>query len=244
MMIAKLINKTLKLLLVSILLGACEEKVVDQFEDASSLYFYRNMYAANNMGIIQYDSIDYSFFLAGSIQETEIWLQVNLTGNISTEEREFSIVQTNVNEVGAAVAGTHYIAFDDERMKPYMSLPANATSTMIPIILTRTGTMDDNSFKLALAIEPNENFVEGIKEGNIGSQSFIINVTAEVMQPVTWDRNYDYTFGTWGEEKMKFLVTISHNLFHQLYHHRINRIHPESHLLNMWMLSSLRPMSA
>ena len=84
-MIAKLINKTLKLLLVSILLGACEEKVVDQFEDASSLYFYRNMYTANNMGIIQYDSIDYSFFLAGSIQETEIWLQVNLTGNISTE---------------------------------------------------------------------------------------------------------------------------------------------------------------
>ena len=206
MMIAKLINKTLKLLLVSILLGACEEKVVDQIEDASTLYFYRNMYTANNMGIIQYDSIDYSFFLAGSIQETEIWLQVNLTGNISTEEREFSIVQTNVNEVGAAVAGTHYIAFDDERMKPYMSLPANATSTMIPIILTRTGTMDDNSFKLALAIEPNENFVEGIKEGNIGSQSFIINVTAEVMQPVTWDRNYDYTFGTWGEEKMKFLI--------------------------------------
>ena len=207
MMIAKIINKTVKLLFASMLFVACEEKVVNQFEDASSLYFYRDMYTANDMGVIQYDSIDYSFFLAGSVQETEIWLQINLTGDISTEEREFSITQTNADEVGAAVSGTHYVAFDDERMKPYMTLPANATSTMIPIILTRTASMDDNSFRLALAIEPNENFVEGIKEGNVGSQSFIINVTAKVMQPVTWDSNYDYTFGTWGEEKMKFVLT-------------------------------------
>ena len=67
------------------LITGCEEKVVEKFDDNASLYFYRDMYTANNQGVLQYDSIDYSFFLAGSAQETEIWLQVELTGKCPTK---------------------------------------------------------------------------------------------------------------------------------------------------------------
>ncbi len=196
----------LSLLATGILMISCDEKVVEKFDDDASLYFYRDMYTANNMGIVQYDSIDYSFFLAGSAQEAEIWLQVNLTGNVADVARSFSIEQTNVGETGAAVAGTHYVSFDDPRMAEYLTLPAQATSTMVPIILTRTASMDENSFRLVVALKPNDHFVEGIKQGTKGQQSFIINVTAEAIKPLTWDRNYDYAFGDWGKVKMGFLI--------------------------------------
>lgn len=205
-MIHKIITYVAVLFLASVILSGCEEKVVYKFDDDASLYFYRDRYTANEKGVLQYDSIDYSFFLAGSAQQTEIWLQLNLTGNISDAPRSFTIVQTNADEEGAAVAGVHYVAFDDSRMKEQLILPANTTRVMIPIILTRTESMDDHSFRLALAIAPNDHFVEGIKQGNYGQHSFVINVTAEALKPVSWDRNYDYCFGTWGKVKMGFLI--------------------------------------
>ncbi|MDE7073829.1 MAG: DUF4843 domain-containing protein [Odoribacter sp.] len=205
-MIHKIITYIAVLFLASVILTGCEEKVVHKFDDDASLYFYRDRYTANSKGVLQYDSIGYSFFLAGSAQQTEIWLQLNLTGNVSDAPRSFSLVQTNVDEEGAAVAGVHYVPFDDARIKEQLVLPAHATMVTIPVILTRTESMDDHSFRLALAIAPNDHFVEGIKQGNYGQHSFVINVTAEAIQPPTWDSNYGYTFGTWGKVKMGFLI--------------------------------------
>ena len=201
-MIHKIITYVVLLFTAGMLITGCEEKVVEKFDDNASLYFYRDMYTANKQGVLQYDSIDYSFFLAGSAQETEIWLQVELTGKVSDEARPFTIVQTNAGDPGAAVAGTHYVAFDDPRITKYMILPAKATTVLIPVILTRTASMDEQNFRLVLTLEPNAHFVAGIKQGNKGQQSFIINVTAEAIQPPTWDRNYNYAFGTWGKVKV------------------------------------------
>lgn len=205
-MINNIIKYTICYLAVTFVFISCEEKVTERFSGDSSLYFYRDMYSANEAGVMQNDSIDYSFFLAGSEQETTIWLQVNLTGNVVDYDREILIRQTNLDEVNAAIAGTHYVDFNDQRVSEYMFLPANKTSTLIPVILTRTTTMDDLSFRLVLSILPNQDFTQGIEEDTEGQSSFIINITAKVMKPVTWDRNYDYAFGTWGEEKMKFLI--------------------------------------
>ncbi len=202
----KIITYATFLFAAGIMLYGCEEKVVNKFDENSSLYFYRDKYTANAKGLIQYDSIDYSFFLAGSAQEAEIWLQVNLTGNMAGVPRPFSIVQTNTEEPGAALAGIHYVAFDDPRMAEYLQFPPQATTTLLPVILTRHSSMSDRTFRLVLSIQPNGNFAEGIKQGEEGQQTFVINITAEAIKPVTWDRNYDYAFGNWGKEKMRFLI--------------------------------------
>ncbi len=205
-MIHKIITYIALLFTAGVLITGCEEKVVEKFDDNASLYFYRDMYTTNNQGVLQYDSIDYSFFLTGSAQETEIWLQVELTGKVSDEARPFTIVQTNAGAPGAAVAGTHYVAFDDPRITKYTILPAKATTVLFPVILTRTASMDEQNFRLVLALEPNPHFVAGIKQGNKGQQSFVINVTPEAIQPPTWDRHYNYAFGDWGKVKMGFLI--------------------------------------
>lgn len=205
-MVQKIITYAALLFTAGIITYGCEEKVVNKFDEDSSLYFYRDKYTANAKGFLQYDSIDYSFFLAGSAQETEIWLQVNLTGNMAGVPRPFSIVQTNAEERGAALAGVHYVAFDDPRMAAYLAFPPQATTTWIPIILTRHSSMDDRTFRLVLSIRPNGHFAEGIKQGEKGQQTFVINVTAEAIKPATWDRNYDYAFGNWGKIKMRFLI--------------------------------------
>ena len=202
----KIIKYGLLLLMAGAIFTACEEKVVYKFDDAPSLYFYRNQYTANSEGVMQYDSIGYSFFLAGSAQETEIWLQVDLTGKPSAQDRKITITQSNAGEPGAAVAGTHYVAFDDARIAEYMVMPANATSTVIPLILTRTTSMDTEEYRIVMEITANDNFTQGTKQWSGGQRSFIVNVTAKISKPIAWDRNYDNTFGEWGAEKMRFLI--------------------------------------
>ena len=107
---------------------ACQENEISTFDNESSLFFFRDIYNNNSKGTPQLDSTSYSFFLAGSIQIDTVWLDVLLTGSPSAQDRPFRIVQSNVGEPGAAVAGTHYVAFDDPEMVKRMVMPANKVS--------------------------------------------------------------------------------------------------------------------
>ena len=121
---------------------ACQENEISTFDNESSLFFFRDIYNNNSKGTPQLDSTSYSFFLAGSIQVDTVWLDVLLTGSPSAQDRPFRIVQSNVGEPGAAVAGTHYVAFDDPEMVKRMVMPANKVSVALPVIMTRTPQMD------------------------------------------------------------------------------------------------------
>jgi hypothetical protein len=197
----KIIKYGLYLLFAGFIFAACEEKVVDKFEDASSLFFFRG--DKNAMGLAQNDSISYSFFLAESSAKTDVvWVDVRLTGMPSDQARRLPIVQLNVGEPGSAIAGTHYVAFDDPRMTEYMVFPANKISTTIPVTVIRTSEMNTSEFRLDLGITSNEYFVAGIK----GRTAYTIKITAMAVKPAGWDRYYDTAFGPWGQEKMRFII--------------------------------------
>ena len=188
----------------ALLLTACEEQILNKFEDASSLYFYRG--ASNSKGAIQRDSVDYSFFLAGSRTVDTVWVDVRLTGALVDQARPLPIVQTNGEGVNAAVAGRDYEAFDTPEMAARMVMPANRTSVAIPVIVKRTASMDNSEFRLDLAITSNGHFTEGIP----GQQAYTIKITAMASQPAMWENTaangYFQTFGEWGQVKMWFLI--------------------------------------
>lgn len=143
---------------------ACQENEISTFDNESSLFFFRDIYNNNSKGTPQLDSTSYSFFLAGSIQVDTVWLDVLLTGSPSDQDRPFRIVQSNVGEPGGAVAGTHYVAFDDPEMVKRMVMPANKVSVALPVIMTRTPQMDTEEYRLDMEILPNEYFIQGIKD--------------------------------------------------------------------------------
>jgi hypothetical protein len=178
--------------LLALALAACEEKVVSQFDDTPSLFFYRSIYTDPLN-----DSTSYSFFLApsGTIVDTA-WLDVRLTGIPTGQDRPLPFVQLNAGDSMAAVVGTHYAL----PANPVM--PAGAVSVNVPVTVKRVSEMDTREFRLELGFTANEHFVAGIKE----QATYLVKITAMAVKPAGWDYLFDATFGQWTRGKMRFLI--------------------------------------
>jgi hypothetical protein len=193
---------TFLLILSALLLGSCQEKVVNKFESDNSLFFFRG--SSNSKGLAQIDSLSYSFFLAGSAVEDTTWLDVYLTGFPSDRDRTIPLVQTNAGQPGAAVEGIHYVPFNDPGMVSKLILPANKVWVSIPIVIKRTSEMDTQEFRLDMSITSNEFFVTGIKDRT----DYTLKITALAVKPALWDNLNSFLsiFGTWGQVKMRFII--------------------------------------
>ncbi len=199
----KTIKYSFLLLALAVMSAACQEKMVNKFDSESSLFFFRG--TSNSKGDPQQDSVSFSFFLSeNSVVEEIIWVDVQLTGMPSDKDRPLPIVQTNVGQPGAAVAGTHYVAFNDPSIATQIVMPANKVSVAIPVKVKRTPEMNTAEFRLDLAITTNDYFIAGIKDRT----SYTIKITAQAVKPALWDvaNSYLSIFGPWGQEKMKFII--------------------------------------
>ena len=210
----KVIKYSFSLLAFVLLLASCQEKVVNLFDEESSLFFFNG--AKNSKGTPQVDSVSYSFFLAKSttLQDT-VWVDVQLTGLPSDKDRVLPIVQTNIGQPGAAIAGTHFVAFTDPKVASRMIMPANKVSVAIPIIVKRTAEMNTAEFRLSLAITTNDYFVAGIKDRT----NYVVKITAMAVKPALWDvaNSYLSIFGPWGQVKMKFIIDyVEYSYFDQV----------------------------
>jgi hypothetical protein len=189
------------LLVTGLIFSGCEEQIVNQFDTESSLFFYNGNY--NLAGEDQVESYSYSFFYTGStVTQDTVWVDIRLTGFPSDRDRDISLVQFNADSTDAAIAGTHYVAFDDPTMKEKLIMPANNISVLIPIIINKTEDMETNEFTLDFGFEANDYFVDGLEE----LSTFTVTMTAMAVKPPAWDYYYDLAFGEWGQAKMKFLI--------------------------------------
>ncbi|MDR1274576.1 MAG: DUF4843 domain-containing protein [Odoribacteraceae bacterium] len=184
-----------RIIIYSILLlalTACEEKIVNQFDDAPSLFFNRTNYMN-----AQNDSTSYSFFLApGGTTVDTVWLDVRLSGLPTGQDRPLPLVQLNAGDSMAAVVGTHYAL----PASPVM--PALAVSTRVPVAVKRVSEMDTSEFRLIVGFTASEHFVAGVKE----QATYLVKISAMAVKPVGWDDYYNATFGQWTQGKMRFLI--------------------------------------
>ncbi|WP_319479061.1 DUF4843 domain-containing protein [uncultured Draconibacterium sp.] len=196
----KIIIYGLYFLAIGFIFSGCEEKVVDKFDAAPSLYFYEGNW--NLEGEDQKGEFSYSFFYVGSdVTQDTLWIDVRLNGFTSNEDRAINLIQINSGD-SAAVAGKHYIGFDDPVMQEALVMPANEDAVLIPIIMKKTADMETNEFVLDFELVGNDYFVPGIIEHS----TFSVTMTAMAVKPQGWDSYYDYAFGEWGQEKMRFLI--------------------------------------
>jgi hypothetical protein len=155
----------------------------------------------------QRDSINHSFFsLNTSILTDTVWVKVKTMGDISNQDRPISIVHTNAGKAGAAVAGTHYLSFDNPAIKSLMVIPANKVETKIPVVFLRDASLALEQVRLELALESNEYFRPGIDIW----RTFIVTTTDQAVKPALWDSRWYIPFGrTWGSVKMRFIINVT-----------------------------------
>ncbi len=166
-----------------------------EYENDPAIYF------ANEPG--HRDSISHSFFLIPGNGPDTVYLEVRTMGFLSDKDREIKIIQSNAGKDNAAVAGVHYVPFDDPSVSKYFIIPANSAKVNVPIILLRDESLALKQVRLELEVSENEHFRPGINQW----RKFLITTTSQAAKPTLWDTRWSNYFGmSWGSVKMKFII--------------------------------------
>lgn len=172
-------------------LASCEQNVMLRYQDDPFIYFSGG----------KDPSTIYSFYLKESSRMRDtVWLRVNLVGMPSAAERRLPlrVAQADGN---VAVAGIHYVGFDDPGVSHWYVMPADSTFKDIPVIILRDPSMKTNEYTLELQLYPNDDF--GPCLDNYDHYTVKISDMGTIPGNWSWWSTY---FGEWGQVKMKFII--------------------------------------
>lgn len=194
----------LTLLVLALLATACQELVVNKYEDDPFLYFYRGNFDIYGNG--QHDSLIYSFFLKESARQRDtLWVEVRLSGVPSPLPRPVPVIQVPADTLDA-VPGRHYIPFDDPEVKNLVMLPANAVKAKVPVIVLRDSSLALAEYAILLEIRDNDQFDLPLP----GQERFLLRVSDLATAPPNWTTAttslWRRVFGVWGAVKMRFII--------------------------------------
>lgn len=178
-------------ILLLFIITSCTENEMLSYKNDPAIYF-------------ENDSVAHSFFaLNTSVLQDTVLVRVNTMGEVSSQDRAISIIQTNAGKAGAAVAGVHYIPFDNASLKTLVKVPAGKAYADVPVVLIRDASLSLDQVRLELAVASNDNFRPGIDT----KRAFIITTTDLALKPKDWDSMWWLIFGsTWGPVKMRFII--------------------------------------
>lgn len=160
----------------------------------------------------------YSFVIRSSaigedLQRDTVWFEVTTMGFLSAQNRpvEFQQIATGEND---AVPGVHYVAFDDPSLLAKSYVPGNQNQALVPIVVLRDGSLDQNDVVLQFTFKENGYFKPGYDE-------FIVHtlyISNHLAQPSKWSSYYcDYYFGTYGQMKHQLMMEWTGNAWDDAY---------------------------
>lgn len=159
-----------------------EEEIEDRYDDDS------------------YSTTSYSFIYAGGVERDTLWFKVRTSGFLSGEPRPIALRQVEVPDtVGNAVPGVHYVAFDDPSLASFYTVPANADTLSIPVVVLRDPSLDTEDVVLRFAFDANDYFQPGFPM----TSTRTVYLSARLSRPMSW---YDNMFGAWGPVKHELMI--------------------------------------
>lgn len=192
--------------LPALMLAACKQEQPTLYENAPGIYFFRNAYIEPGT---QRDSLEFAFYvkrtLTGGTFNQE--LDIRTMGMPENHPRAFTLRQVNAGQPDAAVAGKHYVPFDDPRMIEAMKIPAGAVHYNVPIMCINDPELAEKKVRLEIEIVPNAEFGQGVE----AYSKFVIWFGDIAVRPETWVDNretqswYRY-FGYWSAVKMRYIA--------------------------------------
>ncbi len=192
----KRINRYLIIVFGTLILFSCENKL-EMFNHDNGLNFIYNNKADS--------TINYSFVYGPSTAVSDtLWVKVETMGYIGEVDREIELEQimTGAND---AVAGTHFVAFDDSSLKELYKMPKGAITVTLPIILKRAPSLKTTQVTLYLKFKENAHFKKALPKRN----RLRITISDQLSKPMYWAYTAKYFFGQYGPVKHQFLIDIT-----------------------------------
>lgn len=180
---------------------SCQEQDMMHYDETPAIYFANEALSVSNT---QADSISHTFFVyKADVTRDTVRVLIRAMGMPVDYDRPVKLVQINAGESDAAVAGTHYVAFDDPAIRDSFYIPAGEVSKFIPIVLLRDQSLASSEVRLSMELEANEHFRQGIDDWRM----FLVKTTDEATKPDNWDKFWYIFFGSsWGTEKMRLII--------------------------------------
>jgi len=170
--------------------AGCKEDVPTIFAEPDGIYFSAPA-----------DSITYTFAKYPNRLIDTLKIPVTVLGNAAGKDRTITIEKLSGTDINGT-EGVHY-----KLLQPY-TLPAGKVSTVLPVVIYRTGDMDSLSINFKFQLKANENFVSGIS----AKTSLKIKV-GYLQKPPTWGdftglpwAGYSTNLGTWTKTKYKVVL--------------------------------------
>lgn len=150
--------------------------------------------------------INYSFqYVAEDIVEDTVWVKVTTMGFPADRNRSLELMQISVGNKKEedAVAGKHYVPFDDAELKAKCYyIPANAVEAKIPIVVKKDESLATKSVSLKVTFKENEEF----KLGYIERSTVKVIITDMLVKPNNWNYFMEHFFGFYGQIKHKLMI--------------------------------------
>lgn len=190
------------------------EKSLEVFSDTTCRlnFYYREAEIMSNFQPNMAQG-SFSFIYSGNIQQDTVWVEVECMGLLADYDRPITIEQVDTTAV-MAVAGKHYVAFDDPSLVKYYVMPAGKARTKLPIVVLRDASLKHESVVLKYHIKPNDFFTKGYDV----FQTRSLSITDRLAQPAYWTKGYPmyggyyslYNFiGYYGVVKHQFMIDIT-----------------------------------
>lgn len=170
--------------------AGCDDKLTTFNSDVDGLSFV--------------DSLTNFSFVYGDSDATEetLMLKVETMGYVSDRTRYITLEQVMVEGKENAVAGVHYVAFDDASLQEQYVIPKGTTTALIPVVLLRDASLETKDVTLMIRIAVNDDFGFSLVNRDVT----LIVFTDRLIKPYHWNGGSDYWFGVYGPVKHRWLI--------------------------------------
>lgn len=197
--------KSLLIAAMALLLTTSCEKDLDVFHQDTSwinwfFHYEEDGYLFNEQTTHDY----YSFVYEGSgVTADTLWYEVQTTGFVADHDRPIALKQIQVAGANNAVAGIHYVDFDDPVVRRFYVAPAGKPRFKVPIVVLRDASLKTSDVVLKITFQANDDFEVGYSDFSVRT----ITLSDRLTMPTSWNNSmFTYYFGAYGPVKHRFMI--------------------------------------
>ncbi|SMO74654.1 DUF4843 domain-containing protein [Solitalea koreensis] len=191
--------------LALISLASCKEDDYYLFNDTARLQFGPDISRIYQTSFNLADTLKpFTFYYENpDVKQDTVFFDIYAIGGVSSKDRSFTLEQVQVQGVNNAVAGTHYVAFNDPLVSKNYVIKAGQVHSFVPVVVLRDASLKNSNVVLKFNVVADKNFQLG-EANNLWRK---IDLTDRLSQPAAWNASASqYYFGKYSIVKHRFMI--------------------------------------
>ena len=206
--------KNLKYLLIAVVMltiASCKKDEYYVYSDVARIQFGPDISRIYTTTFNLADTLKGSTFYydADDVLTDTTFYDIYAIGGTSDKDRNFKLEQKEVTGVTNAVAGKHYVAFNDAAVAKYYVIKAGTIHTRVPVITKRDPELKTSTVILKFDVVENEHFKAG-ERTNLWRK---LEITDRLTKPVAWSSG----FGVYSTVKHAFMIEVTGQRWDQVF---------------------------